>query len=100
MEFYNTISECKDLFGENNNSFDQVIKQYEPCFNNLSKKLLSEIKYKLNSFSNLEDLYNKVKNSKREEMLNNWTNLKNKVILFYFTSTILSRFVILISQSH
>ena len=27
MEFYNTISECKDLFGENNNSFDQVIKQ-------------------------------------------------------------------------
>ena len=33
-------------------------------------------------------------------MLNNWTNLKNKVILFYFLSTILSRFVILISQSH
>jgi hypothetical protein len=104
MEIYKTISECKELFSENfsNNSFDKILNQYEPCFNNLSKKLLVEIKYKLNSFpnSNLEDLYNKVKNSKREDMLINWTNLKNKVILFYFLSTILSRFVILISQSH
>ena len=99
MEFYKTIAECKDLFSENN-SFDKVLIQYEPCFNNLSKKLLSEIKHKLNSFTNLEDLYNKVKSSKREDMLINWTNLKNKVILFYFTSTVLSRFVILISQSH
>jgi hypothetical protein len=102
IEIYKTLSECKDLFNDNfnNNSFDKILNQYENCFNNLSKKLLTEIKYKLNSFSNLEDLYNKVKNSKREEMLNNWTNLKNKVILFYFLSTILSRFVILISQSH
>lgn len=99
LDFYKTISEFKELYAEND-SFQQVIIKYEPCFNNLSKKLLTEIKYKLNSVSNLEELYNKVKNSKREEMLFNWNNLKNKSLLIYFTSIIISRFVILISQSH
>jgi hypothetical protein len=100
MEIYKSISECTDLFNDNNSSFNQVLIQYEPCFNKLNKKLLSEIKYKLNSVSNLEELYNKVKNSKREEMLSNWTSLKNKVLLYYFKCLVISRFVILISQSH
>lgn len=99
MEFYNTVYEYKDLFGDNN-SFDQVLVQYEICFNNMNKKLLNEIKIKLNSDTNLEDLYNKVKKSKREEMITNWRNLKDNVMLYYFKSIILSRFVILISQSH
>jgi hypothetical protein len=100
IEIYKSISECKEFFNDNNNSFDQVLIQYEPCFKKLNKKLLSEIKYKLNSVFNLEDLYNKVKSAKREEMLITWTNLKNKVLISYFTSLIISRFVILISQSH
>jgi len=84
----------------NGSNFDEVLQQYEPCFSNLIKKLLVEVKNKLNNVSNLEQLYNNLKNSKKEEMLSNWTNFKNKVLTYHFTSVIVSRFLITISQTH
>ena len=100
MEFYSKFSEYKDILMNNGGNFDEVLQQYEPCFNNLIKKLLAEVKNKLNNVSNLEQLYNNLKNSKKEEMLTNWTNFKNKVLTYHFTSVIVSRFLITISQTH
>lgn len=100
MEFYSKFSEYKDILMNNGSNFDEVLQQYEPCFNNLIKKLLLEVKNKLNNVSNLEQLYNNLKNSKKEEMLSNWTNFKNRVLTYHFTSVIVSRFLITISQTH
>lgn len=100
MEFYSKFSEYKDILMNNGSNFDEVLQQYEPCFMNLIKKLLAEVKNKLNNVSNLEQLYNNLKNSKKEEMLSNWTNFKNKVLIYHFTSVIVSRFLITISQTH
>lgn len=100
IDFYSKFSEYKEILMNNGNNFDEILIQYEPCFNNLIKKLLTEIKNKLNNVSNLENLYNNLKNSKKEDMLTNWTNFKNKVLTYHFTSVIVSRFLILISQTH
>ena len=100
MEFYSKFSEYKDILMNNGSNFDEVLQQYEPCFNNLIKKLLVEVKNKLNNVSNLEQLYNNLKNSKKDEMLANWTNFKNKVLTYHLTSAIVSRFLITISQTH
>jgi hypothetical protein len=100
MEFYSKFSEYKDILMNNGSNFDEVLQQYEPCFNNLIKKLLAEVKNKLNNVSNLEQLYNNLKNSKKDEMLANWTNFKNKVLTYHLTSAIVVRFLITISQTH
>jgi len=100
LDFYSKFSEYKEILMSNGNNFEEILIQREPCFNKLIKQLLTEIKNKLNNVSNLESIYNNLKNSKKEEMLNNWTTFKNKVLTYHFTSVIISRFLILISQSH
>lgn len=100
LDIYHKFAEYKEMIFNDGNKFDEILSQYEPCFNNLIKKLLHETKAKLNAVANLESLYNSLKSSKKEEMLSNWINFKNKVLTYHFTSVFVARFLIIISQSH
>jgi len=100
MDFYSKFSEYKDILMNNGNNLDEILVKYEPCFSKLIKDLLVEVKNKLNNISNLENLYNNLRNSKKEELLTNWAFFKNKVIIYHFTSLIASRFLITISKIH
>jgi hypothetical protein len=98
-DVYRKLSEYNELFNINT-TFDTVTQQFEGSFTNLMSKLLEEVNLKIENHFSINKCLNNLQIAPKEELMKFWTLFKNKTFICFYCSIIVTRIMLLLSQTH
>jgi hypothetical protein len=98
-EIYNQMKDFESLSG-NKNPSDKVSKFLEGAgATNLILKLLDEVKANLVSSFHLDDLFEKIQNSPKQQIQSLWVIFKNLSLIEFYCSTFITRVLLIVTQT-
>lgn len=98
-EIYNQMKDFENLAG-NKNTTDKVSKFLEGAgATNLILKLLDEVKTNLVSAFHLDDLFQKIQNSPKQQIQSLWVIFKNLSLIEFYCSTFITRILLVVTQT-